>query len=102
LKRCQAPQGTLIVNNATLWQITEWKEETGVRWFLGSLPARWKTELYSETLPGVAIITYINSSRSWRFVPQLGSVRSFASRQIRSVGKRCAEIRALFSRLTAH
>lgn len=57
LQRCLAPGGTLILNNATLWKIPEWHEETGIRWFLKNLPLGWKAELRAEPLPGLALIT---------------------------------------------
>ena len=57
VKKCLASRGTLIVDNATLWTIPEWKVETGVRWFLESLPSAWSVELHPEPLPGVAIVT---------------------------------------------
>lgn len=58
LMRCLSPLGTLIIDNATLWKIREWHEETGVRWFLESLRSPWKFELHSDPLPGVAIVTH--------------------------------------------
>jgi hypothetical protein len=57
LKKCLSSRGTLIIDNATLWKIPEWKEETGVRWFIESLPSTWTIELHPEPLPGVAILT---------------------------------------------
>lgn len=57
LKQCLSSHGTLIINNATLWKIPEWKEETGVRWFIESLPSTWTIELHPEPLPGVVILT---------------------------------------------
>jgi dTDP-4-amino-4,6-dideoxygalactose transaminase/predicted O-methyltransferase YrrM len=54
--------GTLLLNNATLYEIQEWRDETGVRWFLDQLTPFWKVELYTHTLPGVAIVTNIISN----------------------------------------
>lgn len=51
------PAGTLLLDNATLYKIPEWNEETGVRWFLGQLPPDWKVEIFTKTLPGVAVVT---------------------------------------------
>jgi len=49
--------GTLLLDNATLYEIPEWRDETGVRWFLNQLTPDWTVELRTETLPGVAIAT---------------------------------------------
>ena len=49
--------GTLLLNNATLYEIPEWSTETGVRWFLSQLSPDWKVELRIEMQPGVAIVT---------------------------------------------
>ena len=54
LKRLN-PRARLILNNAALDSLPEWREETGVRWFLDNLPPDWKVELFTETPPGVAI-----------------------------------------------
>lgn len=51
--------GTLILNNATLYEIPEWNDETGVRWFIDQLTPNWNVELHTETPPGIAIITNI-------------------------------------------
>jgi predicted O-methyltransferase YrrM len=56
LCRCLVTHGTLLVNNARLWKIPEWREETGVRWFLNSLPETCKIDLHEKPLPGVAIV----------------------------------------------
>ena len=37
LRRCLSRRGTLLLNNAALWTIPDWHEETGVRWLLDSL-----------------------------------------------------------------
>lgn len=57
LLKCLNPGATLILNNAALGDLPEWREETGVRWFLDQLPLDWKVELFPETPPGVAIVT---------------------------------------------
>jgi hypothetical protein len=49
--------GTLLLNNATLYEIPEWRTETGVRWFLSQLSLGWKVELRTEIQPGIAIVT---------------------------------------------
>ena len=56
LHRCLAAGGKLLLNNATLWKIPEWQEETGVRWFIESLPRSCRVRLHEEPLPGVACI----------------------------------------------
>lgn len=50
--------GTLLVDNAILYKIPEWHEETGVQWFIDQLTTDWAVELYTGSLPGVAIITH--------------------------------------------
>lgn len=49
--------GILLINNATLHQIPEWKEETGVPWFLSSLPKNWTYSIDKLVQPGLAIVT---------------------------------------------
>ena len=51
------PAGTLLLDNAILYKIPEWNEETGIRWFLEQLPPDWKVELITHALPGVAAVT---------------------------------------------
>jgi predicted O-methyltransferase YrrM len=57
LMRCLSRRGTLLVSNALLWQIPEWQEETGVRWFLNSLRPPWAFKLH-DTPPGIAVVTH--------------------------------------------
>jgi arylsulfatase A-like enzyme/predicted O-methyltransferase YrrM len=56
LKRL-APHGMLAVNNVTLYETLEWKEETGVQWFLEQLPANFRVERHIACMPGMAFIT---------------------------------------------
>jgi len=58
LERCLSPSGMLILHNATLSKIPEWKGETGVRWFLDTLDPSWKVELHPQPLPGLAIVSH--------------------------------------------
>ncbi|WP_395687790.1 hypothetical protein [Aestuariivirga sp.] len=48
--------GMLLVNNAVLDRIPEWKEETGVRWFLEQLPSNWSFGIDDTMIPGLAIV----------------------------------------------
>ncbi len=48
---------TLIISNALLYKIPEWKDETGVQWFLKQLPRHWHVKLFSQALPGVVLVT---------------------------------------------
>lgn len=57
LKRHLSRPGMLLLDNAALWKIPEWHEETGVRWFLDSLRAPWTFEVHEDQLPGVAVVT---------------------------------------------
>ena len=47
---------TLIINNALLSKIPEWHEETGVQWFLKHIPRTCHVTLFSQPLPGIAVI----------------------------------------------
>lgn len=51
-----APGGMLVVDNLILYEIPEWKAETGVQWFLDQLAPEWKIERYTSALPGIAAI----------------------------------------------
>lgn len=52
-----AKGGKLVVDNVILYEIPEWKEETGVQWFLDQLPSSWKVERHTHCLPGIALIS---------------------------------------------
>ncbi|MCX5726404.1 MAG: class I SAM-dependent methyltransferase [Candidatus Saganbacteria bacterium] len=52
--------GTLLLNNATLYNFPDWRDETGVRWFLDQLTQEWTVELRTQTPPGIAIVTNAN------------------------------------------
>ena len=56
LLKALARGGTLILNNAALHRLPDWDSESGVAWFLSSLPRRFTVELHTQTLPGIAII----------------------------------------------
>ncbi len=56
LQRAVRPRGMMIISNAALAQIPEWHEETGVPWFLDSLPIGWTFEVDTSTVPGLAIV----------------------------------------------
>jgi hypothetical protein len=57
LPRCLARPGLLLLDNATLWKIPEWAEETGVSWYLEHLPEGWKVQcLHEQPLPGIAAV----------------------------------------------
>jgi predicted O-methyltransferase YrrM len=49
--------GVIAIDNVTLYQIPEWRDETGVKWFLDQLPSNWRIERHTEFLPGIAVIT---------------------------------------------
>lgn len=51
-----APGGTMLINNATLNTVQGWQEETGVAWFLASLPADWSHHVISDPVPGLAVV----------------------------------------------
>jgi predicted O-methyltransferase YrrM len=50
--------GRIILNNATLFHMPEWREETGVGWFLHHLPEGWHAELLLEEPPGLAVCIF--------------------------------------------
>jgi predicted O-methyltransferase YrrM len=54
---------TLIINNYLLNKIPEWREETGVAWFLKQLPRKWNVKLYDAIIPGLAVVTANKNSR---------------------------------------
>jgi predicted O-methyltransferase YrrM len=51
------PGGRLVIDNVALHEIPEWKEETGVQWFLDRLPESWQVKVNTTVPPGVATIT---------------------------------------------
>jgi predicted O-methyltransferase YrrM len=57
LKRCLSRPGMLLLDNAVLWKIPEWRTESGVDWFLKTLRRPWQFKVYADTLPGVAVVT---------------------------------------------
>lgn len=50
------PGGTMLVSNATLHEIDEWRDETGVAWFASRLPAGWTASIDRSEIPGLAVI----------------------------------------------
>lgn len=48
----------LLLDNAVLWKIPEWRAETGVDWFLKTLRGPWQYTIHADTLPGVAVVTH--------------------------------------------
>jgi predicted O-methyltransferase YrrM len=51
-----AKKGKIVVNNAELYKVEGWKDETGVRDFIQNLSSDWKVKIYSKPLPGLAVI----------------------------------------------
>jgi predicted O-methyltransferase YrrM len=47
----------LVIDNAILYEIPEWKDETGVQWFLDQLPKNWHIKINREYLPGIATVS---------------------------------------------
>ena len=56
LMRVLRPGGTMLVSNATLHRIPEWREETGVGRFVGTLPEGWTVRIDESAVPGLAIV----------------------------------------------
>jgi hypothetical protein len=46
----------MLISNATLHEIPEWHEETGVGWFVSQLPRGWACEMDRSAIPGLAIV----------------------------------------------
>ena len=47
----------LVIDNAALYEIPEWKDETGVQWFLDQLPKNWHIKINKEYVPGIATVS---------------------------------------------
>ncbi len=57
LLRAMTESAVLILNNAALHRLEGWETETGVPWFLSTLPRRWLVETFSDVLPGISVVT---------------------------------------------
>ena len=51
-----APGGLVLLCNATLSRIPQWRAEDGIPWVLGALGAAWQSRLHAEHLPGLAVL----------------------------------------------
>ena len=51
------PGGKLVIDNLALYEIPEWKEETGVQWFLDQLPTSWNIKVNKKYPPGIAVVS---------------------------------------------
>ena len=49
--------GRLVIDNVALYEIDEWKDETGVQWFLDQLPKTWRIKINRKYPPGIAVVT---------------------------------------------
>lgn len=56
LQRRLAPEGLMLVSNATLFRIQEWHAETGVPGFLATLGPGWDSWVHETPPPGLAVI----------------------------------------------
>jgi tetratricopeptide (TPR) repeat protein len=52
---CLSADGVLVLYNTHLWKMSEWSEETGLRWITESSPPGWSTEVFSEPTPGMVL-----------------------------------------------
>ena len=52
---CLSADGVLVLYNTHLWEMSEWSEETGLRWITESSPPGWSTEVFSEPAPGMVL-----------------------------------------------
>ena len=57
LLRRLSRDGILLINNALLWKLSDWRSETGVSTFLNSLPAPWRSQIVCSHLPTVARVS---------------------------------------------
>lgn len=51
-----APDGYLLLSNAELWRINEWRQESGVRWVLRHLPANMSVVASTSDAPGAVLL----------------------------------------------
>jgi predicted O-methyltransferase YrrM len=49
--------GKLVIDNASLYEIPEWKDETGVQWFLDQLPKTCRIKVNKKYPPGIATVS---------------------------------------------
>ena len=49
--------GKLVIDNAALYEIPEWKDETGVQWFLDQLPKTCRIKVNKKYPPGIATVS---------------------------------------------
>lgn len=70
----------LVINNATLYEDSEWKDETGVQWFLDQLPKNWHIKINKECLTGIATVSMVIESNC--IVNPIDSSRSYIFQQI--------------------
>jgi predicted O-methyltransferase YrrM len=62
-----APDGLMLISNATLGRVQEWHAETGVPHFLSQLSRDWSSWLHETPQPGLAVVTRAsNTNRSAR------------------------------------
>jgi len=54
---CVKPGGKLVIDNVALDEIAEWKDETGVKWFLDQLLPSWRVNINTQYPPGIAIVS---------------------------------------------
>jgi hypothetical protein len=57
LEKALSPKGTMLLNNAVLYKIPEWTDETGIKVWLDGLKTGWKWEVIEDPLPGLAIVS---------------------------------------------
>ncbi len=61
---CLSTDGVLVLYNTHLWQMSEWSEETGLRWITESSPPGWSTEVFSEPAPGMVLCRLLRTDEA--------------------------------------
>lgn len=56
LRRVLKPGGSIVINNAFLWKIPRWSDETGVRWLLRNLPEDFVRDSKCTADAGVVVL----------------------------------------------
>ena len=84
-RRAVAPGGRVLINNATLASIPEWRTESGVAWLLENLPPGWSHEVHAEPLPGLAVLVAPADSPALPLRPMTTALRA-GLRRLRAAG----------------
>jgi hypothetical protein len=73
---CVSLDGVLVLYNTHLWKMSEWSEETGLRWITETPPPGWSTDIFSEPAPGMIVCRRMPNELSLRADGLLASVQA--------------------------